>query len=81
MVFSEKLGVLRLDETYVTSDPISPRDERRIEKHIEESIAPHVGKIRAAGFERVVGTSGTILALGQLATSTRAGHAPRRCTT
>ncbi|MBI3450028.1 MAG: Ppx/GppA family phosphatase [Acidobacteria bacterium] len=67
MVFSEKLGVLRLGETYVTTDPLSPRDERRIEKHVEDAIAPHVAKIRQAGFECVVGTSGTILSLGQLA--------------
>jgi len=67
MVFSEKLGVLRMGERFVTSDPLSARDERRLVKHVERSIDPHLERIRQAGFECVVGTSGTILALGALA--------------
>jgi len=64
---SEKLGVLRMSETFVKSDPISPRDEKRLVKHTLKTLEPALGRIRRKGFDTVVGTSGTILALGQLA--------------
>lgn len=64
---SVKLGVIRLTEQFVRSDPLSRRDERQMVSHITETIAPTVEKIVAHGFDRVVGTSGTILSLGALA--------------
>jgi exopolyphosphatase/guanosine-5'-triphosphate,3'-diphosphate pyrophosphatase len=70
---SEKLGVLRMSEAFVRSDPLSGRDEARLARHVEQSIARHVAAIRAKGFDRVVGTSGTILALGALALQRRGG--------
>jgi exopolyphosphatase/guanosine-5'-triphosphate,3'-diphosphate pyrophosphatase len=76
MAVSEKLGVLRVGERFVRSDPLSARDERRLVKRIEETIAPHVERIRAAGFDRVVGTSGTILSLGALAREAEIGARP-----
>src|SRR5262245_31706367 len=33
---SFKIGVIRLTERFVKSDPLSPRDERRIVKHIDQ---------------------------------------------
>ncbi len=50
------------------SDPISSRDERKLVKHIEAELDEHLTKIADAGFDRVVGTSGTILSLGAIAT-------------
>ena len=64
---SFKLGVIRLAETFVRSDPIARRDERRLVRHINQTIAPYVDDIVARGFARVIGTSGTILSLGALA--------------
>ena len=64
---SLKLGVIRLTERFVRSDPISDRDERRMVRHIMAELAPTVAKIREQGFDRVIGTSGTILSLGALA--------------
>ncbi|MXY25949.1 MAG: Ppx/GppA family phosphatase [Acidobacteria bacterium] len=64
---SLKLGVIRLTERFVRSDPISDRDERRMVRHIMAELAPAVTKIREQGFDRVIGTSGTILSLGALA--------------
>src|SRR5262249_55622827 len=64
---SFKLGVIRLTERFVKSDPIEPRDERRLEGHIEEGVGKYLAQIRRAGFERVIGTSGTILSLGAVA--------------
>ena len=64
---SLKLGVIRLTERFVHSDPITRADERRMVGHITEVLAPVTDKIRSRGFARVVGTSGTILSLGSLA--------------
>jgi exopolyphosphatase / guanosine-5'-triphosphate,3'-diphosphate pyrophosphatase len=64
---SFKVGVIRLTERFVKSDPISSRDERKLVKHIESELDDHLEKIVHAGFDRVVGTSGTILSLGAVA--------------
>jgi len=63
---SFKLGVIRLTERFVKSDPIEPRDERRMLKHINAEIGEYLDQIAAAGFDRVIGTSGTILSLGAI---------------
>jgi len=73
---SEKLGVLRMTERFVASDPLSPRDERRLAAHVKERIGAHADRARAAGFDIVVGTSGTILALGGLAHAASTGTLP-----
>ena len=64
---SFKVGVIRLTERFVKSDPISARDERKLVKHIESELDPYLEKIVRGGFDRVVGTSGTILSLGAIA--------------
>jgi exopolyphosphatase/guanosine-5'-triphosphate,3'-diphosphate pyrophosphatase len=66
---SFKLGVIRLTERFVRTDPLSSRDERRLVKHINKEIGAHLDSIAARRFERVIGTSGTILSLGALALS------------
>lgn len=76
VVVSEKLGVLRMGERFVKSDPLSARDERRLVKRVEETIAPHAERLRQAGFDCVVGTSGTILSLGALAREAEDGSRP-----
>ena len=70
---SFKLGVLRLTERFVKSDPISERDERKLARHILETIDRHCEQILADGFDRVIGTSGTILSLGAVAMAARGG--------
>jgi exopolyphosphatase/guanosine-5'-triphosphate,3'-diphosphate pyrophosphatase len=64
---SFKLGVIRLTERFVKSDPIPPRDERKLVRHIDAEIGDHLDRLARAGFDRVVGTSGTILSLGAIA--------------
>jgi exopolyphosphatase/guanosine-5'-triphosphate,3'-diphosphate pyrophosphatase len=73
---SEKLGVLRMNERFVSSDPLSARDERRLAEHVREAIAPHAERARDGGFDCVIGTSGTILALGALARAAETGIVP-----
>src|SRR4051812_43499283 len=64
---SFKVGVIRLTERFVKSDPLSGRDERRLVKHLNREMGAYLDQLAAAGFERVIGTSGTILSLGALA--------------
>jgi exopolyphosphatase/guanosine-5'-triphosphate,3'-diphosphate pyrophosphatase len=65
---SEKLGVLRMTERFVHSDPLAARDERRLVGYVRQFMEPHAARARDEGFDLVVGTSGTALALGAMAT-------------
>jgi exopolyphosphatase/guanosine-5'-triphosphate,3'-diphosphate pyrophosphatase len=73
---SFKLGVIRLTERLVTTDPLSDRDERRLEKHILAEAGRYCDQIAEIGFDRVVGTSGTILSLGIMAATAVRGTPP-----
>jgi exopolyphosphatase/guanosine-5'-triphosphate,3'-diphosphate pyrophosphatase len=73
---SFKLGVIRLTERFVRSDPLSNRDERRLVKHVHDEIDRYCSQITAAGFDRVIGTSGTILSLGAVASTMSRGTLP-----
>ena len=64
---SFKLGVIRLTERFIKSDPLAPRDERKLVKHVEAGLGGYLDQVVAAGFDRLVGTSGTILSLGAVA--------------
>jgi exopolyphosphatase/guanosine-5'-triphosphate,3'-diphosphate pyrophosphatase len=64
---SFRLGVIRLGERFVKSDPLSGGDERRLVRHIRHELGEYLHGLSAAGYARVIGTSGTILALGTLA--------------
>jgi exopolyphosphatase / guanosine-5'-triphosphate,3'-diphosphate pyrophosphatase len=64
---SFKLGVIRLTERFVQSDPLEPRDERRLVRHIDTQVGKYLQQISEKGFDRVIGTSGTILSLGAVA--------------
>jgi len=66
---SFKVGVIRLTERFVRTDPLSSRDERRLVKHINKEIGEYLDGIADRRFDRVIGTSGTILSLGALALS------------
>jgi exopolyphosphatase/guanosine-5'-triphosphate,3'-diphosphate pyrophosphatase len=64
---SFKVGVIRLTERYVKSDPIESRDERKLVRYIDNEIGDYLDDISRAGFDRLIGTSGTILSLGAVA--------------
>src|SRR4029079_77408 len=66
---SFKLGVIRLTERFIKSDPIEPRDERKLVRRIGTEISKYLDEIASAGFDRVIGTSGTILSLGAVASA------------
>jgi len=73
---SFKIGVIRLTERFVKGDPLSRRDERRLEKHVRDEIDRYCEQITAIGFDRVIGTSGTILSLGVVAATAAQGAPP-----
>lgn len=74
---SFKLGVIRLTERFVDSDPISNRDERKMVKFVREEVDRYIESIVELGFDRVIGTSGTILSLGTVATALERGTVPQ----
>jgi exopolyphosphatase / guanosine-5'-triphosphate,3'-diphosphate pyrophosphatase len=65
------LGALRLTDRYVSSDPLSKADERRLVKHVRSEFGTFAEQLIASGFSRVIATSGTSLSLGEVAL---AGH-------
>ena len=73
---SFKIGVIRLTERFIKSDPLSERDERRLVKQIEAEVDRHCEQITAVGFDRVIGTSGTILSIGAVAATLARGTPP-----
>ena len=70
---SFKTGVIRLTERFVQSDPLSSGNERRLTKHLNREMGAYLDQIAARGFDRVIGTSGTILSLGAMASSDESG--------
>src|SRR5258708_7504088 len=50
---SFKLGVIRLTERFVRSDPLDARDERRLVRHVHSEIGKYLDQIARAGFDRV----------------------------
>jgi exopolyphosphatase / guanosine-5'-triphosphate,3'-diphosphate pyrophosphatase len=67
---SFKIGTIRLAEKFATRDPLPRRDIQRIEAHIARQTSGFLQQIRRRGFSRVIGTSGTLLTIGTLATGT-----------
>src|SRR3954465_15735635 len=57
---SFKLGVIRLTERFVKTDPLAARDQRKLMRCVEGDTGKFLGQIAKQGFDRVIGTSGTI---------------------
>jgi exopolyphosphatase/guanosine-5'-triphosphate,3'-diphosphate pyrophosphatase len=73
---SFKIGVIRLTERFVKGDPLDEDDERKLTRHILGEIDRHCEQITSIGFDRVIGTSGTILSLGAVAATALRGSPP-----
>jgi len=71
---SFKLGTIRLTERFVKSDPLSPKDERRLVRQIRSQVGPFLDELAGAGFDRVIGTSGTIMNVGTVALAANDGR-------
>jgi exopolyphosphatase/guanosine-5'-triphosphate,3'-diphosphate pyrophosphatase len=68
---SFKLGVIRLTERFVKTDPLSDKDRRRLVRHVRKEAGAYLRMLAKRRIDRVIGTSGTILSLGALAADRR----------
>ena len=64
---SFKTGVIRLTERFVRTDPLTRHDQRRLVKFVNKEMGSYLDQVAGRGFERLIGTSGTILSLGTMA--------------
>jgi exopolyphosphatase/guanosine-5'-triphosphate,3'-diphosphate pyrophosphatase len=74
---SFKTGVIRLTERFVRTDPLSSHDERRLVKYLNREMGAYLEQVAQSGFDRVIGTSGTILSLGAVALTEEEGSPPK----
>ena len=74
---SVKLGVARLTEEHLAADPPRPRELAKLTAHIEEELAGPLKTARKRKVTRVIGTSGTLLALVSMAAHTLGVHPGR----
>ena len=51
---SFKLGVIRLTERFIKSDPLDPKDERKLVRHIDGEIGKYLDQVRKAPFDHPV---------------------------
>ena len=77
VVASLPLGAGRLTRDWVTSDPPSADDVRRLRKHVRAEIARQVGgMLRHGAPDHVVGTSKTFRQLARIAGAAPSGEGP-----
>jgi exopolyphosphatase/guanosine-5'-triphosphate,3'-diphosphate pyrophosphatase len=68
---SLRLGVSRLTEHFIHSDPPSARQVRELEAHLHDETADILKGARREGVERAIGTSGTVNTLIAMARAAR----------
>jgi exopolyphosphatase/guanosine-5'-triphosphate,3'-diphosphate pyrophosphatase len=61
------LGAVRLTDLFVSSDPLSSKDERRLRRAVRSRVARLRKPVRRAKVKTAAGTSGTILAVAAIA--------------
>ncbi|MEA5448853.1 Ppx/GppA phosphatase family protein [Leptolyngbya sp. CCNP1308] len=77
ILFSDSLplGVLRLLDMFEDKGPVGSKSRHVLEAHIEFVAQQAIDQIRELGFDRVIGTSGTIRTLGEAAYLAAGGDA------
>jgi exopolyphosphatase / guanosine-5'-triphosphate,3'-diphosphate pyrophosphatase len=68
---SVKLGAARLTEHFLTDDPPTVAQRRRLEKHLDAQIGELMQAAKQARVVRVIGTSGTINTMVAMARASR----------
>ncbi|MEO7428660.1 MAG: Ppx/GppA phosphatase family protein [Acidimicrobiales bacterium] len=74
---SLKLGAIRLTRRFFDGTLLHPGAVDACRRHIRSTVAPFAREIRALGVEVVVGSSGTIAALAEMAALRATGARPR----
>ncbi|MEO8217122.1 MAG: Ppx/GppA phosphatase family protein [Acidobacteriota bacterium] len=72
---SEPLGCLRLTQAWLRKDPPTRAEVQACQKHIRRTLRKSVSEIRDLGFDSCIGTSGTIMALADIAAGRDGGQA------
>jgi exopolyphosphatase/guanosine-5'-triphosphate,3'-diphosphate pyrophosphatase len=75
---SLKLGVVRLTERFLRSDPPEPREIAALQSHLDRTLAPVFRRARRFRPSLLVGTSGTLLNLTAMAAALETGKTPAR---
>lgn len=70
------LGAVRLTERFVRSDPLSGKDTQRLSRAIRSRLKKLAKPVQKTRFRTAVGTSGTILALADIARALHGRAAP-----
>lgn len=70
LLLSLRVGAVRLTEKFITTDPISAEQRERLIGNIRTDFTRAADEIRAAGYDFVIGTSGTVLNMVAAASST-----------
>lgn len=61
LLFSLRVGAVRLTEKFITTDPISNEERERLIANIRSDFTRAASEIRSVGYDFVIGTSGTVL--------------------
>ena len=75
---SLKLGVVRLTERFLQSDPPAPREIAALRAYLMRTLAPVFRRVRRMRPTLLVGTSGTLLNLTSMAAALQTGEPPAR---
>jgi exopolyphosphatase/guanosine-5'-triphosphate,3'-diphosphate pyrophosphatase len=77
-VESLKLGVVRLTERFLSSDPPDDREVAALQAHLDRALRPVFRRVRNFRPTRLVGTSGTLLNLTAMAAVLESGRLPAK---
>jgi exopolyphosphatase / guanosine-5'-triphosphate,3'-diphosphate pyrophosphatase len=61
LLFSLRVGAVRLAEKFITTDPISNEERERLIANIRSDFTRAASEMRRVGYDFVIGTSGTVL--------------------
>ena len=64
-LFSVKLGAVGLTERFLASDPVKPKELRALKEEVRAALERPSRELRGSSWQQALGTSGTILALGE----------------
>ncbi|NTV46150.1 MAG: Ppx/GppA family phosphatase [Chlorobiales bacterium] len=73
MLESKKLGVARMTERFVTTDPISQREQHLLEQFFTAEIMPVVAQAKKHGYQLAIGSSGTMENIAWMILQNRGG--------
>ncbi|MBD0370202.1 MAG: Ppx/GppA family phosphatase [Pyrinomonadaceae bacterium] len=65
-LFSVKLGAVGLTEEFIASDPVKPKELRALRNEVAAALERPARELKPAYWQYATGTSGTILALGEV---------------